>query len=438
MSRRKALGLMAAGAAVVGGAPVAGARPAPESVAPLGDEFLWGVGMSGYQAEGHTPDSNQTRYMGRRNPELLQYPDSADFYTRYASDIDLLAGLGAGVFRLSIEWARVQPSPDGWSKDGFDFYDRVLARLADKGIRPMLVLDQWVYPGWVADRGGWRTDDIVDLWLANARKVVERYASHDPLWISFFEPFNYIKYEWRDGDLDTAQIPDMNRRIGRAHNAIYDHIHQRQPGAMVTMSTAFWSDVVEGFTNPSLTAEIGDRLDYVGIGTYYTPTLDLLTKNPLSWSSPDVWSIQPESIYYALTYYARQYPGKPIYVVESALYSFDGAPRPDGYARADHLRDTVYWLQRAKADGAEVIGYNYWSLTDSFEWDGYNPRMGIYQVDIRTDPTLTRHPTDVAEAYRTVVREHGVHAHYRPVRAPQSCSFQDLPDSCTDPVAVPN
>jgi hypothetical protein len=38
-----------------------------------------------------------------------------------------------------------------------------------------------------------------------------------------------------------------------------------------------------------------------------------------------------------------------------------GAAR--GYTRADHVRDHVYWIQRAMSDGVEVIGYNYWSLT---------------------------------------------------------------------------
>ncbi|MFE3188332.1 family 1 glycosylhydrolase [Nocardia sp. NPDC059240] len=428
---------MAVGIAGVG-VGRAGARPAPGALGALDGGLLWGVGMSGYQAEGHTFDSNQIRYMGKRDPELLRYPDSADFYGRYASDIELLAGLGAGVFQLSIEWSRVQPEEGVWSEEGFAFYDRVLDALAAKGIRPMLVLDQWVYPGWVADRGGWRSEEIVELWLANARKVVARYAGRDPLWITFFQPFNSIKYEWRDGDLATNLIPEMNRRIGLAHNAIYDEIHRLQPDAMVSMTVAFFSDVADGFTNTSLTDQVADRLDYFGVGVYYTPTLDLLTENPLTWGNPYAWQVQPETLYYALTYYARQYPGKPLYVLDCTLYSVNGEPRADGYDRADHLRDSVYWLQRAVADGAPVIGFNYWSLTDSFEWDGYDTRTGIYQVDIRTDPTLTRRPTVVADAYRTVVRQRGVPAEYRPVRKPQSCSLVDLPGSCLDPVTVPN
>ena len=41
-----------------------------------------------------------------------------------------------------------------------------------------------------------------------------------------------------------------------------------------------------------------------------------------------------------------------------------GAAR--GYTRADHVRDHVYWIQRAMSDGVEVIGYNYWSLTINY------------------------------------------------------------------------
>ena len=43
-------------------------------------------------------------------------------------------------------------------------------------------------------------------------------------------------------------------------------------------------------------------------------------------------------------------------------------------------------MQRAKADGINVIGYNYWSITDNYEWGSYTPRFGLYTVDVRTDP----------------------------------------------------
>ncbi|MFE3195519.1 family 1 glycosylhydrolase [Nocardia sp. NPDC059240] len=342
------------------------------------------------------------------------------------------------MFRLSIEWARLQPTPGEWSEDGFAFYDAVLDTLTANGIRPMLVLDQWVYPGWVADRGGWRNPAIVDDWLANAHRVVDRYADRDPLWITFVEPENYIKYEWRDGDLPTLEIPAMGQRIAQAHNTIYDHIHRVQPTAMVSVTIPFLAGAAEPIMNLPITDPVAERLDYIGISHYYTPTVQDLARNPFDLAQPGSWSVQPEDFYYALAFYARRYPGKPLFVAEAGLYDIDGKARSDGYDRADHLRDVVYWVQRARADGIDVLGFNYWSLTDSYEWGTYAMRFGLYTVDVRTDPTLTRRPTPVVDAYRAIIRASGVSADYRPTRAPLSCSLLDTPGSCTDPVTVPH
>ena len=57
-----------------------------------------------------------------------------------------------------------------------------------------------------------------------------------------------------------------------------------------------------------------------------------------------------------------------------------------------------------RSDGTlAVFGYNYWSLTDNYEWGSYTPRFGLYTVDARTDPTLARRPTDGVEAYRAII-----------------------------------
>jgi len=60
---------------------------------------------------------------------------------------------------------------------------------------------------------------------------------------------------------------------------------------------------------------------------------------------------------------------------------------------------------RAVDDGAPVFGYNYWSITDNYEWGSYEPRFGLYSVDVRTDPALLRRPTEGVETYRTIIAE---------------------------------
>ncbi|WP_308163101.1 family 1 glycosylhydrolase [Nocardia alni] len=406
----------------------------PGGVPALGGDFLWGVASSGFQTEGSAPNSNWTRYIGSGKAD--PYLQSVRFWDLYRDDIGRAAQLGVKVYRISIEWARVQPNPNGWNEQAFLGYDRVVDAIVAAGMRPMLTLDHWVYPGWAAARGGWRSPSMVSDWLTNARKVVSRYASRNPLWVTVNEPLAYIGAELRIGALRPDQSPMMRDRLAQAHNQIYDTIHQIQPGAMVTSNLGY-VPADETKVNQPFVDRVADKLDFLGVDYYFGPDPGT-TAAGSSAGAPGMWQLplQTEGIYYALRHYARLFPNKPLYVVENGMPTQNGLPRADGYTRADHLRDTVYWLQRAKADGMNIIGYNYWSLTDNYEWGSYAPRFGLYTVNATLDPTLTRIPTDAVAAYTTLIRAGGVPAHYRPTRAPVRCSRVDPPSSCDSPVAL--
>jgi len=438
-NRRQVLatGLAAAAALLL---PVrAGADPvrrAASALAPLGPEFVWGVATSGFQTEGHAPDSNWTRYIATGAAE--PYRDSVRFLDTYADDIERAAQLGAKSFRMSIEWARVQPHPDEWDEQAFARYDRIVDAVYTAGMTPMLTLDHWVYPGWAADRGGWRNQGMVDDWLANARKVVQRYGSRDPIWVTINEPAAYLGTEIRIGALSHEEWPAAMDRLAQAHNQIYDDIHAAYPKAMVTSNIGYVPGADTEVNQPYID-KVRDKLDFVGVDYYFGPTPAADGSSATSAGAPAMWELplQTEGVYYALRRYARQFPGKPLYVVENGMPTENGKPRPDGYTRADQLRDTVYWIQRAKADGIDVRGYNYWSLTDNYEWGSYTPRFGLFTVDVISDPDLVRRPTDAVEVFASLVRAGGVPADYRPTRAPVACSQVDPPASCDEPVMLP-
>ncbi|WP_036494687.1 glycoside hydrolase family 1 protein [Nocardia sp. BMG111209] len=439
LTRRHALAVLAAGGAAALAAPAlpAAAAPAPAEVPALGNGFLWGVASAGFQCEGHAPDSNWARYAASSAHE--PYRDSVDFFTRYEQDIALAAGLGVRVYRFSVEWARVQPHPDGWDETGFAFYDRVLDTLSRYGIRPMITLDHWVYPGWAADRGGWAGAGMLDAWLANARTVIDRYARRDPLWVTVNEPAMYVLNEVTNGGLTAAGVPEMQQRLIAAHNGAYDHIHAVQLGALVTSNIAYLAGTAEPAVNGPMLDAIAPKLDFVGIDYYYGFTPQSIQQvSPADFDR--LWNLplQPEGIYYALRHYAHRFPGLPLYVVENGMPTRDEQPRADGYRRGDDLRDTIYWVQRAVANGLNVLGYNYWSLTDNYEWGSYTPRFGLYSVDVRNGAALARRPTDAVAAYTALIRDGGVPAGYRPTRGPDDCSLVDAPDSCADPVTVPH
>ncbi|MEU1982224.1 family 1 glycosylhydrolase [Nocardia sp. NPDC019395] len=416
-------------------------HPAAAGLPRLDAGFLWGVASSGFQSEGHAPDSNWTRYIAA-NPGHDRLGNSADFYSRYESDIRQAADLGVRVFRIGIEWARLQPAPGVRDEQAFRFYDSVIAAIVRAGMRPMITLDHWVYPGWIADRGGWRSPTIVEDWLANMRSVVDRYAGLDPLWVAVNEPVTYISHEAGRGKADAPQMLD---RIAQAHNSIYDYIHHVRPNALVTSNVGYVAGA-EAQINGELLDRIGAHLDYVGIDYYwaYDPARTVIESLGRAIGSavppgPAIWDlpIRTEGIYFALRHYADRFPGKPLYIVENGMATDNGRPRADGYTRGAHLQDTVYWIQRAKADGINVIGYNYWSLTDNYEWGSFRPRFGLYTVDTTTDPGLTRRPTDAVATYTRTIAAGGVPGDYRPTRAPAPCFLIDPPNSCLRPVAAP-
>ncbi|WP_018178421.1 glycoside hydrolase family 1 protein [Jongsikchunia kroppenstedtii] len=426
---RNALAALIVSSVVAAGCALS-AGPAQAAPSVLGPGFFWGVASSGFQSEGSSPDSNWLRYSRKQTDQI---GTAADFYHRYRSDIALAKELGVKVYRISVEWARIQPRPGVWDPAGVKFYDNVIGAIVAAGMRPMITLDHWVYPGWAADRGGWNNPQMADWWLANARYVVHRYAHYNPLWITINEPTAYVMQELRQGGLPPTSTSMMFDQLVRAHRSAFDYIHSRQPGAMVSSNVAY-IPAVEPALDAQFLDRVADKLDYVGIDYYYAVSPTDVSVASLVLNDYGSAGVAPDGLYYTLRHYGRKFPGKPLYVVENGMGTNNGAPRPDGYRRADLLRDDVYWLQRAKADGYNVIGYNYWSLTDNYEWGSYTPRFGLYTVNVKTDPTLTRRPTDAVAAYRQITASNGVGSQYRPTRPAQWCSLVDGADSCLNPV----
>lgn len=421
---------VAAAAAVVTAVVQAPAAAASIPVPRMPSGFQWGVSTAGFQAEGSAPDSNWRRYVdGRADSVKDPYANAVDFRHRYAGDIALAKAMGVTTFRLSVEWPRIEPRPGSLDQDALAFYDDVVRQIKAAGMTPMITLTHFTHPGWIADRGGWTNPATVESWLAFADLVVRRYAGLGVRWITFNEPTVYRTFEERNGKLNAFQSAAMMDNLVKAHRRGYALIHRLDPGAMVTSNLAVKPPPLQWFDDASFVDKVKDELDFVGIDYYYGASLDNLSV--IHAAKDEFWRVdpQPDGIYYALRTYQRKFPALPLYVVENGMPSDDGKPRADGYTRSDHLRDHVYWVQRALADGVRVIGYNYWSLTDNYEWGSYRPRFGLYTVDALTDPALTRRPTDAVAAYHDVIAANGVPGGYLPKRRPAWCAFAD-PRTC--------
>ena len=78
-----------------------------------------------------------------------------------------------------------------------------------------------------------------------------------------------------------------------------------------------------------------------------------------------------------------------------------------GSAGADFLRSHAYAVDRARADGIDVLRLIYWSFIDNFEWShGSHGRFGLFKVDF-DDPMLTRRPTSAVAVFQEAARNLG-------------------------------
>jgi beta-glucosidase len=411
----------------------AGSATAGASVPKLPARFLWGVSSSAFQSEGHTTTSNWNYYIRRDDgPHPVgspkdPYGNSVDFYDHYRSDIALAAKLGVNIYRISINWSRVEPRPGVFSRSGLRFYDRVFARMAHFGIQPLITINHWDYPMWIYRQGGWTNRKTIKDFAALTQVLAQRYGHQVKYWLTFNEEFFYEFIEGGNYPLNAAQVLEMRANLIAAHRRAYAIIHRDSPGAMVSSNYA-WPGrgaLASLETEPFLNA-VKKQLDYVALDYYY-PAYDQ-TSTLLALSAGTSWTIplDPFGIYTALRSLHRQFPHRPVLITENGMPTDNAQPRADGVTRSESLRDTLYWVQRARQDGVPVIGYLYWSLTDNYEWGSYAPRFGLYTVNVRSDRRLMRHPTAAVATYRHLINARGLPSSFHPAERPNAANCATL------------
>ncbi|KAL8276773.1 hypothetical protein RQP46_010829 [Phenoliferia psychrophenolica] len=281
--------------------------------------------------------------------------------------------------------------------------------------------DFWTnYKSDIALAAGMGLNIMVTRWLIFAKKVVdvmEHANLATPIWyLTFNEAVFYAVVEQKLNDITPNDVVPMLDRIVSCHIQLYAYIHSKRSDAMVSSNLAFI---------PLGAQEASDALFFD-----QDPYSCVYALTPTPWLA----LLEPEGLYYALQFYAEKYPTIPLYVTENGMSTENLEPRADGYLRENLIQDSVYWLQRAVADGMNVLGFNVWTLTDNYEWSTYTPRLGLYSVNITADPALTRIPTAGVATYKGITGRGGVPTGYTPSRGPDDCSLVNPPWSCSNPV----
>ncbi len=386
--------------------------------ASLPDGFLWGTATAAHQVEGgnwnndwwafeHTPGSGTAEPSG----------DACDHFWRYPDDIALLAELGFGAYRFSLEWSRIEPEEGEFSTAALDHYRRMVATTREHGLLPVVTFHHFTTPRWAVTDGGWTDPAIVDRFARFCERSVAHLGDDIGMACTINEPnivslMGSIVGVFPPGHRDLGEYALANEHLQRAHRAGYDVIKAGPGdfpvGSCVAMGD-WWGpegseDVVANtramHEDQHLAAAAGD--DFIGVQAYSRTRLtpDGLPDGPEAGVEVldmgyEYW---PQALEVSIRS-AATITGSPVYVTENGIGTTDDAQR------IRYVTDALAGLGRCLDDDIDVRGYFYWSLLDNFEWAlGYMPRFGLVGVDrstqARTVKPSARWLGDLARANR--------------------------------------
>jgi len=418
--------------------------------------FLWGTATAGHQVEGNNTHSNWWTWEqqglvhdGTRSGR------ACDYWNRYADDHARMKEFGHQIFRLGVEWSRIEPTPGRFDAAAVQHYRKILEDLRQRGLQVCLTLNHWVVPQWFAQAGSWLHPRALVQWDAFVRLVVRELGDLVDLWVTVNEPMvpvlaGYLAAHHPPCERNLLAASRVFTRLLHAHARAYRIIHEmlsRAPNGgpvMVGFAGAYqlfepyhlagwrrWLElplarvlrqgsyfawdrsVLTGRVQPpyGVGQNVPDLLgsvDFVGVNYYMRVSVDIRPATLSNIKSggyvapPGIevsemgWQIYPPGFHDVLLEVTRNF-GVPIYVTEN------GCADSGDDMRRRYLVSHWAQMHRAIRHGADVRGYMHWTYCDNFEWrEGFAKKFGLFAMD-HTDPDLIRVPRGSAHLLREVI-----------------------------------
>jgi beta-glucosidase len=115
----------------------------------------------------------------------------------YENDFKLAKNLGMNAFRISLEWARIEPRKDHWNQEAIDHYKKMLKSMRETGLTPIATLNHFTLPLWVLTPPNSITKKIVQQILPSPLRdaPIGQPAPLDSYWNSLRGWENYTTVE---------------------------------------------------------------------------------------------------------------------------------------------------------------------------------------------------------------------------------------------------
>lgn len=397
----------------------------------LPKDFLLGSATAATQIEGG--DKNSNWYHWSLQGKIANNESSiiaADHYNRVEEDINLMKEMNNEIYRMSIEWSRIEPEEGKWSDEGINHYQEEIKSLLKAGIKPLITLHHFSHPQWFEEIGQWTNKNSVEYFLRFTKKMVYAIGDYVNEYCTINEPNVFVMDTFMDGKYPPGKKDDIlsyfkaSKNLIRAHLQAYKAIHEirKDMGHNDTlvgiamhlayfevnenkllakiskklMDYSFHQLFLNGMIDGHLTPPIGLSYpqgkgiycDFIGVN-YYSRHLIFSSNNPAmlfgqikvedglpNERKNDLgWEIYPEGLYKVVKKVYERYK-LPIYITENGI-----ADSVDN-KRAKFIYDHIIEIKKLLDEGIDVKRYYHWSLLDNLEWnDGYSPRFGLIHVD---------------------------------------------------------
>lgn len=422
-------------------------------------DFLWGAATAAVQIEGaYNADGKGLNIWDVAPAKRIKNGDSCRegcaHYANYKQDVALMKEMGLKSYRFSVSWARVMPEKGKINEKGLQFYIDLVNELKSVGIEPLVTLYHWDLPLWVEEEGGWLSEKIIPLFTEYTKAVIDALSDKVTYWMTLNEPQCFITVGYMFGAhapfkkrlFSAAKLADICMRAhGEAVKVIRKYAKLSPKIGIAMAASAYipkeetpqaieearrktfysmagsgnnrwWGDPIFMGERASLGGMIHTKkkhlkdicqpLDFIGVNVYQ-PFMDKKVKVPDDRKTMMGWAIDGKVLYWTIRFFHERY-GLPIMVTENGMadkdvVSSDGEVH-DG-KRISFIREYLQNVKRAVAEGIPVLGYQYWSVMDNFEWThGYEPRFGLTYIDYKTKQRILK---DSAYEYKKIIESNG-------------------------------
>ena len=212
----------------------------------LGEGFAIGVATAGYQIEGgYNGDGEPANnwFAWERAGRVERSGVACDFWAHPEEALDRAAAIGCNAFRLSVEWARLEPEPGRFDEAALERYVEILEMCAGRGLEPIVTLHHFTHPYWLGEEF-WLRPGSPDRFARHVQRLLPALAPRCRRWVTLNEPNIVMLMGWVEG----AHPP--GRRLAfsdafcvldnllTAHALAAEIIMDGQPGAAVTANTS--------------------------------------------------------------------------------------------------------------------------------------------------------------------------------------------------------